>query len=631
MKKIFLLAFACAALASCDDFLQRDPLDFGNETSYFKTEADLKNSCNNFYTFLPEYGQEAGGIYKEDGKSDNMFTGTQSMFYKGEKLIPDVKGSAWETGFKHLREVNFFIASTEGKVMNPNGTRNWDAITGSPENSRHYLGEGYFFRAYEHYKLLTQYGDIPYLTSMLPDDAPSLSEADKRLPRNIVARKIIADLDTAANLLKETVSQDGRVLRATAYAMKSRVALFEATWEKYHAATCFVPGNKKWPGQAYAPKGYSYDAATEINYFLDQCIAASEQAIAGHDLDADYQAMFVNSGEIGSNDEVVLARHYKKGVLSTSWSYYLKGGAGAGATRALVNTYLMKNGLPIYADGSGYHGDETSYEELLDRDPRLSTSIRPAGKVYDADGNELCNYVPNLTGTGSEKSTTGYELEKWCSKDDAMREHYGCTTAMVLLRTGECMLNYLEAYYLRNGNLGGQCAQYWTALRQRAGMDTDFQKTIAATDLTQENDLAVYSKGQMVDKTLYNIRRERRCELFAEGTRLDDLKRWRALDSMVEYHVEGFNLWDKMYLDQDQSKLNGTVSVAGVGKYVRPNQVNPTNKAYAGYTFPKPHYLEPIPASQFLLSGGATGQSTIYQNPGWNTTGGTADYSYDCD
>ena len=36
----------------------------------------------------------------------------------------------------------------------------------------------------------------------------------------------------------------------------------------------------------------------------------------------------------------------------------------------------------------------------------------------------------------------------------------------------------------------------------------------------------------MIDKTLYNIRRERRCEFIAEGMRKDDLLRWRSLDKM---------------------------------------------------------------------------------------------------
>ena len=50
---------------------------------------------------------------------------------------------------------------------------------------------------------------------------------------------------------------------------------------------------------------------------------------------------------------------------------------------------------------------------------------------------------------------------------------------------------------------------------------------------------------------MYNIRRERRCELIEEGMRMADLKRWRALDQLdyknfpnEAYRVSGMNLWE---------------------------------------------------------------------------------------
>ncbi|MDE7142888.1 MAG: RagB/SusD family nutrient uptake outer membrane protein, partial [Muribaculaceae bacterium] len=229
--------------------------------------------------------------------------------------------------------------------------------------------------------------------------------------------------------------------------------------------------------------------------------------------------------------------------------------------------------------------------------------------------------------------TTGYELLKWVNETKAQQEQTGCTTSVPLFRSAEAMLNYIEAYYLRHGSLGGQCDYYWRELRKRAGVDEDYQATINATDLSKENDLAVWSKGVEVDKTLYNIRRERRCELLAEGLRLDDLKRWRSLDKMVEYHVEGINLWDEVYKLYENGKgpKADVVSQSTVSKYMRPYQVNASSKAYAGYNFPKPHYLEPIPISEFLLTGGFE-KTPIYQNPGWPTrSDGIADYGDDCD
>ena len=300
----------------------------------------------------------------------------------------------------------------------------------------------------------------------------------------------------------------------------------------------------------------------------------------------------------------------------------------------------MKNGLPIYADGNNYGGDTYMLDEMKDRDERLVNSVKIAGSdietVQGPDGtlvnDTIYYYRPQLTLSGNEASPTGYELKKWVSNEPGQQEQGQGTSATPILRAAEAYLIYLEAYYERHGNLGGNCDRYWTELRRRAGVDTDYNKTIAATDLSKENDLAVYSKGIEVDKTLYNIRRERRCELMGEGMRLDDLKRWRALDNMKDYQVEGMNLWDEMYKMYDNGALNGVVSPSGVSNYIRPLQKTSTSVAYNGYNFPKPHYLEPIPISEFLLTVDGSGNSTLYQNPGWPTkSDGIADYSYDCD
>lgn len=636
-------------LSSCNDFLEREPLDFGSEESYYRTENDLRIAVNNFYTILPVNGSGSRntGMYQEDVVSDNQCTGgAQELFYAGNKRTEDMSTSQWN--FSNLRGINFFIQKYY---------ENEDILTGSPEYLRHYLGEAYFFRAYDHFRLLRNFGDAPILTEMLPDNQATLAAASVRRPRNEVARFIISQLDTAAMLMMESPIEKGRLTRDAAYALKSRVALYEGTWEKYHANTCFVPGNSKWVGKDTWP-GFQFksgSAENEVNWFLEQAIDASEKAVANHPLSADYMSLF-NSVDLSAESEVILARYYEVGILSHNCSYYIKAGGGCGVTRQAVNTYLMKNGLPIYAEGSGYHGDETSYEELMDRDPRLAGNrnadgtyprnpngskdklfwgygvVRAAGSIINGT-DTVFHYLPATYQSGQDKATTGYELHKWYTYDDSQNAQNSTYTAVPIFRSAECMLNYMEAYYERYGNLGGNCDSYWRALRRRAGVDEDYNKTIAATEAGQENDLGLYSRGQAVDNTLYNIRRERRCEYIAEGRRLDDLKRWRSLDSMVAWQPEGFNYWEKMYTFYSSANRNTGMSDRSLGNYMRPLQVNANNNAYDGYTFPKPHYLEPIPISEFNLTiSPETGRSTIYQNPGWpSNTAGTADYTYDCD
>lgn len=633
-KYIFGAFLLAGSVASCN-FLDREPMDFGDENAYYKTVDDLELAVNDFYQILPKMEYLWGGPYEDDNTSDNQCGNwPNNMFYPGDKKTVQQANSEWK--FVNLRGINFFINKTKEQM-------DAGAITGTKEFIDHYWGEGFFFRAYEHFRLLRNYGDAPILEVMLPDDEATLAQASKRRPRNEVARFIIEDLKRAEELMMENAPAEGRLSKDAARLLRARVALYEATWEKYHANTAFVPGNPKWVGASMYPdfQFKAGDAQKEIEYFLDQAIEAADLVASHRALDDDYIAMFNRLTPFSSNDEVILARYYQMGILSHSASNYLgRTGGGTGFTRALVNTFLMKNGLPIYADGSNYGGDTYMLDEMKDRDERLVNSVKIAGSdietVQGPDGtlvnDTIYYYRPQLTLSGNEASPTGYELKKWVSNEPGQQEQGQGTSATPILRAAEAYLIYLEAYYERHGNLGGNCDRYWTELRHRAGVDTDYNKTIAATDLSKENDLAVYSKGIEVDKTLYNIRRERRCELLGEGMRLDDLKRWRALDNMKDYQVEGMNLWDEMYKMYDNGALNGVVSPSGVSNYIRPLQKTSTSVAYNGYNFPKPHYLEPIPISEFLLTVDGSGNSTLYQNPGWPTkSDGIADYSYDCD
>lgn len=633
-KYIFGAFLLAGSVASCN-FLDREPMDFGDENAYYKTVDDLELAVNDFYEILPKMEYLWGGPYEDDNTSDNQCGNwPNNMFYPGDKKTVQQANSEWK--FVNLRGINFFINKTKEQM-------DAGAITGTKEFIDHYWGEGFFFRAYEHFRLLRNYGDAPILEVMLPDDEATLAQASKRRPRNEVARFIIEDLKRAEELMMENAPAEGRLSKDAARLLRARVALYEATWEKYHANTAFVPGNPKWVGASMYPdfQFKAGDAQKEIEYFLDQAIEAADLVASHRALDDDYIAMFNRLTPFSSNDEVILARYYQMGILSHSASNYLgRTGGGTGFTRALVNTFLMKNGLPIYANGSNYGGDTYMLDEMKDRDERLVNSVKIAGSdietVQGPDGtlvnDTIYYYRPQLTLSGNEASPTGYELKKWVSYEQGQQESGQGTSATPILRAAEAYLIYLEAYYERHGNLGGNCDRYWTELRRRAGVDTDYNKTIAATDLSKENDLAVCSKGIEVDKTLYNIRRERRCELLGEGMRLDDLKRWRALDKMKDYQVEGMNLWDEMYKMYDNGALNGVVSPSGVSNYIRPLQKTSTSVAYNGYNFPKPHYLEPIPISEFLLTIDGSGNSTLYQNPGWPTkSDGIADYSYDCD
>jgi len=616
-------------LASCDGFLQRNPIDFGDDQAFLKSTDDMRIYTNTFYSLFPGMNSAKwGGVYADDNNSDNQAgTSANTLFYKGSKYTPAVIDSEWS--FNHIRNLNYFI--NRMKVDIPAGK-----VTGSKDLINHYLGEGYFFKAYEYFRLLSTIGDVPIMDKVYGDNYQELVEASKRAPRNEVARYILGMLDQATQLMLSKAPETGRLSKDAAMLLKARVALFEATWEKYHQGTALVPGNSKWLGAAYHPNfafaGGSIES--EYNYFFDRAIAAADSVASARTLYENYPALFNDiKGTVMASPEVILARFYKQGTNGHSATHFLKRtGAGTGLTRSMVESFLTTSGLPVYAD-INYKGDEVMYNLLENRDNRLRSSVKVGGRLI-IEKDTLVNYKPLIFYSGNQGATTGYELKKWISDEVGQdKDASSGTSATPVFRAAEAYLIYMEAYYERYGNLDSKCDLYWRALRQRAGVSENYQATIAATDLTLENDLATMSRGAYVDATLYNIRRERRSEFVAEGMRLMDLKRWRALDHMQNYQVEGLNLWADIYriYTSEELRIGETVSSPSLSTYLRPFQKVSSSIVYNGYTFPKPHYLEPIPVSEILMTT-VNGQSTIYQNPGWpSKTTGLADYSYDCD
>ncbi len=638
MKKLVyvILVIITPLFVACSDFLERDPQDFGNDESYFNRVEDMAMFNNTFYTDFPGMSSWYGGIYEKDNNSDNQASHyANTLFYKGDKQTPLLGQSEWK--FNKIRDINYFLNKISEKQAA-------NKIVGSPIFIDHYKGEAYFFRAYDYFRLLSTIGDVPILDKPYGDDFDALVAASKRAPRNEVARFILSDLDSAINMMLDVAPETGRLSKDAALVMKGRVALYEASWLKYHQGTAFVPGNDKWPGKTMYPdfKFIAGSIEAEYNWFYEQAYQAADIVAQKRPLYNDYQKMFNRISGIEAIPEVILARYYDQGISGHSASHYLsRTGGGTGLTRSFVNSFLLSNGLPIYADTEGlYKGDKMVHYVLQNRDQRLVSSVKDAGFVVEekmVDGvlvnDTIVNYKPIIYVVGNQGTATGYEVKKWVSYEPGQDEAGAGSTDVPIFRAAEAYLIYMEAYYERNGALDGNADAYWKALRARAGVSTDYLATIAATDLSKERDLATKSHGQYVSPTLYNIRRERRSEFVAEGRRLNDLKRWSALDNMKNYNIEGINLWETMYPYYEAGQIGpDVVSGSGAGNYIQPLRLNPSSAAYDGYTFPKAHYLEPIPVSEILITSqqGDVSTSTIYQNPGWPSKfAGTADYTID--
>lgn len=665
----FYIGLLCgmAAMSSCNDFLDREPLDEITPENFLYTEADLASYAINLYPFSTHSGWDIVGIWDNDNNTDNMVgTGYSTIWTPGQWRTPETDGN-WD--FTTIRQCNYFLNIVQPRYDN-------GEISGS--SAGHYLGEVYFLRAYNYFSKLQALGDFPIITETLENDNEVLVAASKRQPRNKVARFILEDLDRAIALL--TNNPDGgknRITKNAALLFKSRVALFEASWETYHKGTAFVPGGKGWPGSASDLVDFNID--TEISFFLTQCKDAAKQVAdaiplatntaanvdlwdnsagdAQYKMNNPYYAQFCDQS-LESYPEILLWRAYNYDEYSIGHSavFYLYNGGNTGFNRNYVETFLFRDGKPIYAHPE--YTDTSIKNVRKNRDSRLQLFMMTPGEMvgyHETSGDPVYLTTPLNLLDGTRKANTGYMLRKGLGDVYYREGNYG-TEACPVFRATEAYLNYIEASCIENGgnSIDATADGYWKQLRKRAGLPEDYMITVNATVFpssiqeavkykdgpqTFETDWAVYSAGKQVSKLMYNIRRERRCELIEEGMRMADLKRWRALDQLdytnfpnEAYRVSGMNLWESEELaDFAEGALKGEGEVDGPnisgktnsGKYLCPYRANSNHYLYnRGYKWCEAHYLSPIGIKNFRQTASNLedlSTSVIYQNPGWPT------------
>lgn len=669
MKHIFkglVIGAAALSLTACNDYLNEEPKGKIIPENFFSTEANLKSYTLNFYTIFPNHANNTyslGTFITDNGTDNQVGMSASTRWVPGEWRVGE-NSANWD--FSNIRKLNFFFNYVEPRLAA-------GEISGSEKGINQAVGEAHFFRAYTYWTYLNAIGDFPIIDGLLSENRDELLAASIRQPRNKVARYILDDLAEAARLLPETsdYGQNG-LNRDCAYLMRSRVALFEATWEKNHKGTALVPGGEGWPGDA-SLLGANFNIDTEIDYFLTEAMASAKMVadkFAGNLVENTatpegmahkfvvtnpYYCMFCETS-LSAYPEVLLYKQFNlsQNVATQIQAQFQKNAGGSGWTRGMVNSFVMENGLPIYDAASGY---DANWENngvsatLQGRDSRIVIFTKGDNSIisYGIDGETDNPWREGwlLDGTSETRAVTGFAIKKGQGYNYAEATgNLQSYTASIIFRASEALLNYMEASYEKTGKIDADADKYWKALRRRAKVDEDYTKTIAATVMSEEakGDWGAYSAGKLIDPTLYNIRRERRCELMAEGHRLNDLRRWAALDQLITtpYQIEGIKYWGTVYADEnsplclkredgsflapivDAESGEGTMSAQSLSDYVRVYQINRKNNlVWDGLKFTRAHYLSPIGHQAFVdacVVKDDLSTTVIYQNPGWPIT-----------
>jgi len=590
MKKLIILFSAIILLAGAcnDEFLQRAPLTNISDANFWKSTNDLILYANNFYNnFLGGYytGHADMLIYGLDADhgTDIQMGLSYNSTMNGERTVP-ASGGGWAAGdWAPIRNVNYFL-------------ENYRRVNASFDEVKKYAGEALFFRSLLYFTKLRGFGDVPFVSSTLGTSSDALF--DERLPRNQVVDSLMRDLDLAVEYLPSfSAGWTGRLNRETAMLLQARIALYEGTWEKYHAGTAFgVQGSNG-------------------NKFIQKAADVAKQLIDAKTCDLDnkgvvngYRNIF-NREDHSSSKEVLFWRKFSVENNVTHGAARCSGDGGArGVTKSMVDSYLDLQGKPIAVSTIYVPGEESLAEIASNRDPRLAQTIYTSENdlfwTNRPDGIDVYFKYPSFL--LDRMCANGYQLCKGHNPDYGQYNSQKSLTAYIWFRYAEALLIYAEAK-AELGTITQEDVDITiNELRKRVGMNNGLL-TLGA--ITADPNWEFPELTPIINE----VRRERKVELCCEGYRRDDIFRWAAANKLiVGKRPKGAkksqwlndpgtpqNILDALQAVHFEADENGYIDRF---KYTIPN----------GYGFKvNRDYLSPLPIEEMLLN------SNLRQNPGW--------------
>lgn len=570
---LFIVAIFMSAVgmtSSCTKMLEQTTQTTITDPVFWKTESDLIGGTNYLYASLPNFSTPLEDLYSDF--SVDVFGGSLNTISDGSRTVPSGDG-LWDDSYRYIRAANNVLEKSAGIADGPVKT--------------YCIAQARFFRALNYFRLVRAYGNVPYIGRTITgreDEALYTPRTDRRA----VVDSIYADLDFAAancpqaDELPATTSASGaagreygRITRSAALAFKSRVALNEGSWQKFHGAP-ELQGEKD-PAKHFT---IARDAALTVMNEGKHGLFTASGALS-------FQNLFRYPGETyANNKENILARLYGKDIsnnVANNGGYmrpYLTDGRNA-ATRAFVLTALYSDGLPAGKSPLDSNGEETGLlTDYQNRDPRLVQTLFKVGDPYAsiAGGNPVY------------RNTYYYHQQKyWTGQADFLASP-NLFLDYIVIRYAEVLLNYAEAVYELGNNISDiDLDKSINLLRKRATNNDNLKLPLLTNAFVTANGLSMRDE----------IRRERSVELAYEGFRYWDLIRWKTAETelvkpiLERKYFEGLDYGGST----KPTMLDGYVLMQAAAK----RKFNPQRD-----------YLWPLPSAQIGLS-----NNTLTQNPNW--------------
>lgn len=663
INRIFIASALTFSLSACSDFLNKEPLSQGTEAIVFKTPEHFEQAAYYLYDL---YGWDYNAM---DRNLDISGLGSN-----GGGTAPESSGS-WGDPYGQIRDCNILLEKAEEYAGDKN------AIS-------HAVGTAHFFRAWQYFKLLKTYGGVPIADHSLDLTDPTLQAPrnSRYEVANFIINDLKEAVKLLTKEKDIPDADKGKISKEAAQSFLARVALYEGTWEKYVPSIGYdLDGDGTNSGAGTAkPEGYpsvtelltlaktmSKDVITEAETgtfkLWNECDSLSYYYLFNIDDAEGNIPNFKGKGK-ATNKEFIIYRKYDFNIAkpNKNISHTVIVGLATSISQQFGESFLCRNGLPIRICYTGnmanaqnnpqFEGYKTFVGEYRNRDYRFISctyipdrtfwssrvedgrQLTATGKPYPdpvfPQNDEVYNpgdpayssscgvFKPTLR---NNSTASGYGSRKYLI-EGANRPSNTESADYPNLRLAEVHCIYAEATCeLNGGNISDEDLDFSiNKNRARARVAPLTNALIAnvwdAGYWDYEQNKTVCKKMNMLDE----IRRERACELFGEGHRMDDLKRWgiahinlvgQKLGHYVlgtAYETEKANsaqyFGEPCYYPEKYPLRYGIYE--GTGKndpdYGRSIANDPTT-----LNFIQRDYLTPLPLDQMRLN------TNLKQNPGW--------------
>ena len=563
MKKYILsIGFGILSMivfVGCDSILDKGPLDRFSNDNFWTSAANVEGYANTFYNEFTGYGNAGGtGLFYFMTLSDDQAGGSFADWSQKSNLTTN---NTWRDNYIEIRRANIMI-------------ENVPKIDATDAVKNHWIGVARLMRAYEYFRLVRMFGNVPYADKSLDLTDEGILYGPRN-NRDEVMDKVLEDLNFAVANINDVTSKV-TWSRNMAQAMKADICLYEGTFRKYR---------KSEDGQPAA------DAAG-ASKFLTECKTACSAIMDKYSLNASYQGNY-NSTALGTNTEMIFFKTYRQTTFVHSLIAYVCSSTQiSGMTMDAFNSYLFTDGKPLALTGEdkniiaplGSDGRLSLTDMLAVRDKRLSGTIDP-----------VLMYVGNMyarSGGMEMTSSTGFGVCKYDNVTipvEYRRNTSSNYTHAPLFWLAVVYLNYAEACAELGAITQADLDKTINKLRTRAGLP-NLNTTVGYDDPANNHG---------VSSLIWEIRRERRCELmFDNWFRYWDLIRWHQLDKLDSAKYPNILMGADVRNDPKCTAPKVGNNVDGSKGMVR--------------DFDKKYYLYPIPSGQVTLN-----PQLNPNNPGW--------------